>query len=536
MGNLSIRSTMLAAFSLLVLGSVILVVVSWRGAVQLELETQSMQALYKAKSELAEARFKVSQVQQFLTDVAATHDRAATDEARAARDAAHNALEKWAKLHPEKASTARQLKDALDSLFNAGGKMAEAYISEGLEAGNIIMKSSGGFDAQAGQIAELLKLELDEISKKVDAASTAMIAAEQDSFRTTVGFLMSFLVVLGGAFFLLFRKVVPPLLTLNASLQEIQRGHGDLTRQLPKLHNDEVGTIVDAYNAFTNSFRVLVQNLKNFVGELDGATDQILTVTERTKSEMSEQQSETQQVASSISEMSTTVQEVANSASAAAAATQQAQEEANNGRRVVGETMDAIHALADEVKRAAGVIERLEKDSEEIGTVLDVIRGIADQTNLLALNAAIEAARAGEQGRGFAVVADEVRTLASRTQQSTQEIQKMIERLQTAAREAVHVMDAGSGQAETSVSQAAKAGQSLDTIADAVSTIAGMSEQIASAAEEQSAAANEISGNVESINRRAEHNSEGARRAAECTRRLVDLKDQLHTMVSSYRV
>jgi len=536
MGNLSIRSTMLAAFLLLALGSAMLVVVSWRAAAHVEQGTQSMQALYNAKAELADARYNVVQVQQFLTDVAATHDRAAVEEARAARDAAHRALDKWVKLQPEKAAAAKELKTDLDNLFNIGLKMAEVYIGQGVEAGNAMMKSSGGFDAATASLAERLKREVDYVTKSVVSASAELLEAEKSTFRTTLVFLVSFVLVLGAAFYLLFLKVIPPLMRLNASLHEMQRGEGDLTRILPKSHNDEVGAIVDAYNAFTNRFRVLVENLKNFVGELDGATDQILTVTERTKSEMSEQQAETQQVASSISEMSTTVQEVANSASAAAAATQQAQEEANNGRRVVGETMDAIHALAEEVKRAAGVIERLEKDSEEIGTVLDVIRGIADQTNLLALNAAIEAARAGEQGRGFAVVADEVRTLASRTQQSTQEIQKMIERLQSAAREAVQVMDAGSGQAETSVSQAAKAGQSLDTIADAVSTIAGMSEQIASAAEEQSAAANEISGNVESINRRAEHNSEGARRAAECTRRLVDLKNQLYKMVTSYRV
>lgn len=536
MGNFSIRSTMLTAFSLLVLGSIVLIVVSWRGAAHLELETETLENMYKAKLHLAEARYNVVQVQQFLTDVAATHDRGAVSEARAARDAAHAALDDWSKLQLEKAASVRQWKNDLDNLFTVGNKMAEIYISEGMEAGNVLMKSSSGFDALTARLADALKREADDLSKNIQKASSLVAAAEHESFRTTLGFIICFIAVLGGAFYLLFQKVVPPLMRLNASLQEIQRGDGDLTRHLPKLHNDEVGLIVDGYNAFTNRFRVLVENLKNFVGELDGATDQILTVTERTKSEMSEQQSETQQVASSISEMSATVQEVSNSASAAAAATQQAQEEANNGRKVVGDTMDAIHALAEEVKRAAGVIERLEKDSEEIGTVLDVIRGIADQTNLLALNAAIEAARAGEQGRGFAVVADEVRTLASRTQTSTQEIQKMIERLQSAAREAVHVMDAGSGQAETSVSQAARAGQSLDTIANAVSTIAGMSEQIASAAEEQSAAANEISGNIESINRRAEHNSEGARRSAECTHRLVILKDQLHKLVGSYRV
>ncbi len=212
-----------------------------------------------------------------------------------------------------------------------------------------------------------------------------------------------------------------------------------------------------------------------------------------------EQKGEVDQVATAMTEMSATVHEVARNATEAAEAAQRADEETGKGKMVVSQAIEAIDLLANEVNDAAQVIHRLEQDSDEIGAVLDVIRGIAEQTNLLALNAAIEAARAGEQGRGFAVVADEVRTLAQRTQQSTQEIQNMIERLQSGAQDAVKAMEQGRSRAQVGVEQAAEAGVSLETIAQAVGTISDMNTQIATAAEEQSVVAEEINLNIVSI-------------------------------------
>ncbi len=212
-----------------------------------------------------------------------------------------------------------------------------------------------------------------------------------------------------------------------------------------------------------------------------------------------EQKDEVDKVATAMTEMSATVHEVARNATEAAEAAQRADEETTKGKMVVSQAIEAIDLLANEVNDAAQVIHRLEQDSDEIGAVLDVIRGIAEQTNLLALNAAIEAARAGEQGRGFAVVADEVRTLAQRTQQSTQEIQNMIERLQSGAQDAVKAMEQGRSRAQVGVEQAAEAGTSLETIAQAVGTISDMNTQIATAAEEQSVVAEEINLNIVSI-------------------------------------
>ncbi|MGD8593954.1 MAG: methyl-accepting chemotaxis protein, partial [Gammaproteobacteria bacterium] len=231
-----------------------------------------------------------------------------------------------------------------------------------------------------------------------------------------------------------------------------------------------------------------------------------------------------------------TVQEVARNATEAANAASHSDEEAQKGQAVVDRTINAIDALASEVDRAANVIHRLEQDSDQIGTVLDVIKGIAEQTNLLALNAAIEAARAGEQGRGFAVVADEVRTLASRTQQSTAEIQQMIERLQAGAQEAVSVMDDSRSRAADSVSSAQSAGQSLQSITGSVASITDMNTQIAAAADEQSAVAEEVNKNIVNINHAAERAADGAKQTSAASNALAGLAQDLQALVGQFKV
>lgn len=211
------------------------------------------------------------------------------------------------------------------------------------------------------------------------------------------------------------------------------------------------------------------------------------------------------------------------------------QKQTQDGRNVMQHTQKTIEALAQEVENSAQVISRLSEDSTQIGSVLDVIRGIAEQTNLLALNAAIEAARAGEQGRGFAVVADEVRTLASRTQASTLEIQSMIERLQTDASNAVKAMQQGQVQAQQGLSQAAQAENALQTISQSVTRINDMNIQIATAAEEQSSVAEEINRNIVNISQSADATAEGAKQTASAGDELAKLAARLQNLVGQFK-
>lgn len=288
------------------------------------------------------------------------------------------------------------------------------------------------------------------------------------------------------------------------------------------------------YNHFIDALSSVIANSKNTAEHLLKSTEQMQAQSDYARQGVSRQQIETAQIATAINEMTATVQEVARSAIDAASAANQADQEANTGKNIVTQTVNSIQALAANVGEAADVIQKLEGDTTEIGSVIDVIKGIADQTNLLALNAAIEAARAGEQGRGFAVVADEVRTLASRTQESTEEINSMIERLQVSAKNAVRVMETGREQAQHGVEQASMAGQSLQSITESVATINDMNTHIASAAEEQSKVAEEINRNVVNISQVADETSNNVSQVAQQSAELGDLASTMKSGVEHF--
>lgn len=290
------------------------------------------------------------------------------------------------------------------------------------------------------------------------------------------------------------------------------------------------------YNQYINAVASAIQSSKNTAEHLSSATEKMHSQSDQARQGVSRQQLEIDQIATAINQMTATVQEVARSATDAATAASQADQEANSGKNVVSQTVDSIQTLAMNVEQAADVIQQLEVDTSDIGSVLDVIKGIADQTNLLALNAAIEAARAGEQGRGFAVVADEVRTLASRTQESTEEINTMIEKLQSGAKNAVTAMETGREQARTGVEQALLAGQSLDAITQSVATINDMNTQIASAAEEQSKVAEEINRNVVNISQVADETASNVAQVADQSAELGNLALALNSEVERFKI
>jgi methyl-accepting chemotaxis protein len=312
--------------------------------------------------------------------------------------------------------------------------------------------------------------------------------------------------------------------------------NGDISKHCDMESHDLIGDIVKSFNEMAQNLRGMIGEITGSTAQLAAAAEELTAITENTSHGIRQQQAEIDQVATAVNEMVATVQEVARNAEQAAHAAQNADQSAKSGALVATEAMGGIDVLVNEVEKSAAVIHELEAESENIGMVLDVIKGIAEQTNLLALNAAIEAARAGEQGRGFAVVADEVRTLASRTQKSTQEIHTMIERLQSGASNAVKVMEKARAQGKKGVDQVEKAAESLAEIAGAVATINDMNTQIASAAEEQSAVAEEINRNVVNISQAAVQSANGSAQTASSSEDLARLAAQLQSLVGRFKM
>ncbi len=371
-----------------------------------------------------------------------------------------------------------------------------------------------------------------------------MIAMDRSHLTATLNRARNTILMIGGgvlvlALFiasLIAKGISRPLNAAVEAMNEIAEGEGDLTRRLDDSGENEISKLAKAFNQFAEKVRLMVSQVSASTGQLAAAAEEVSVITEETNRGVQQQQSETTQVVTAMNEMAATVQEVARHANEAASAASNADSASAEGKKVVINTMKAIEDLSAEINTAATVISKLETDSENIGSVLDVIKGIAEQTNLLALNAAIEAARAGEQGRGFAVVADEVRTLASKTQKSTQEIQGMIEQLQTGAQSAVKVMAESITRAEASVEKAAHAGSALETITKSVSQIRDMNAQIATAAEEQSAVAEEINRNIVSISDVVDQTAEGSRQTSTASGELARLAVQLQQLVGQFKV
>lgn len=350
--------------------------------------------------------------------------------------------------------------------------------------------------------------------------------------------LLSLVAILSGALiaWLVIRSIKRTFGHVIQSLNDIASGEGDLTRRLDEQGRDEVAQLGGAFNRFVSRIQELIRQIRETGDTLTSSAKQMTEMSVETKYSMNQQESKIDQVATAMNEMTATVQEVARNAAEASSAAQSADSEAGNGNQLVKQAIGSINDLASEVDQSAQNIASLDQNAEQIGSVLDVIRGIAEQTNLLALNAAIEAARAGEQGRGFAVVADEVRTLASRTQDSTQEIQAMIEQLQQGTKTAVQSMDQSREKTGAVVDVAKQAGEALTSITRAVSQIADMNSHIATAAEEQSAVSEDINQNVVSINTLANQAAATAEQAAASSQDLERLAEQLQQAISQFRV
>jgi len=344
------------------------------------------------------------------------------------------------------------------------------------------------------------------------------------------------LVIFGIVGVVLSNTFLRPLQQIKDNLDDIAAGEGDLTRRLPINGDDELGQLAGSFNRFVEKIHGLVRQIVDMTGQLTELVGQVSAQAQRSEEAMERQRHETDQVATAINEMSAAAHEVAQSAQGAAEAAQKTDTEGQAAKQVVDGSIERIHTLVQDIRDSGVSLDTLQKDVSSIVSVLDVIRSIAEQTNLLALNAAIEAARAGEAGRGFAVVADEVRALASRTQQSTQEIQGMIDRLQKGTQDAVTAMRRSSDAGDVTSEQANRAGTSLDAIAQLIATINAMNAQIASAAEEQTAVAEEINRSVHKIAVAVDSVADETQQGAQTARNLAGLGERLGALVRQFRI
>ena len=336
------------------------------------------------------------------------------------------------------------------------------------------------------------------------------------------------------AAWLISRQIILPLRTTLADVERI--ASGDLTATAAITRRDELGVLQRGIQQMGVTLRELIGGIRDGVSQISSAAEELSAVTMQTSAGVNSQKDETDQVATAMHEMSATVHEVARNAEQAAQAATEADVEARDGDRVVAEVVTQIERTASEVIRSSEAMTALQSDSDKIGSVMGVIRAVAEQTNLLALNAAIEAARAGEAGRGFAVVADEVRGLAQRTQKSTEEIEQLVSALHGGTQQVAAIMQGSRSLTDSSVELARRAGTSLASITRTVSNIQAMNQQIATAAEEQSAVAEEISRSVVNVRDVAEQTAAASEETAASSVELARLGTQLQTMVSRFRI
>jgi methyl-accepting chemotaxis protein len=443
----------------------------------------------------------------------------------------------------EKNATAA-IDEAIVGVNSLAGDVSSQYIPQ-LQRANLALKGYRAAVAQYrdAQLVSRQALEtmtnlgqhLLDLSDKLTASQNAKRDADSRQAQSTLGLATLLALIFGVlAAWAITRQITLPLKQTLIAVDRV--ASGDLTHNLNIERRDELGQLQGGIQRMTLSLRELIGGISDSVTQIASAAEELSAVTEQTSAGVNSQKVETDQVATAMHQMTATVQEVARNAEEASEAAVAADQQAREGDRVVNEAIAQIERLASEVGHSTEAMGELKRESDKIGSVLDVIKSVAQQTNLLALNAAIEAARAGEAGRGFAVVADEVRSLAQRTQKSTEEIEGLIAGLQNGTQQVATIMDNSRELTVSSVELTRRAGGSLESITRTVSAIQAMNQQIAAAAEQQSATAEEINRSVLNVRDVSEQTSAASEETAASSVELARLGTHLQGLVGRFRV
>lgn len=478
---------------------------------------------------------EMQKVRDTLSSAVTTGDQDTLQAAKDLVSEAKSGLDRIANISPEFRGDISKISDGFDTYFDTAFDVSQSMVNGTADfsrLGQLSSEMNSSYDAVIAAMTRFRdeqQAAFEKSFENTDSANTSLIST---------GVLMTIVVTL-----LLFATAIPIVRGIKKSIDDVVRSlkdiaqeNGDLTVRIATNSEDEIGDLVHWFNQFMDKLQGVVKDVVEASLPLSNLAQNLRGLTEETQRTIDVQQQSATNAKRAVDTMSGSVDGVAHSAAQAAGDANEATSAASEGRQIVQQTVSSIQQLADNVRETADVIARLESDSNKVGSVLDVIKGIAEQTNLLALNAAIEAARAGEQGRGFAVVADEVRTLASRTQQSTEEIQSTIEQLQNAAHSAVEVMARGTEQAGSSVDTANKAGVSLETITSTIGRINQMNEQIAHNTEDQRTVAVDIVRHVDEIHERTEQTASRSGELGTMCNELADLAQHLESIAKQFRV
>jgi len=481
-----------------------------------------------------DVQLAIVQVQQWLTDISATRSLNGLNDGfeKAEQQARlfYQLIDELKRLDPENRAFYAEITPLFKTYYQQGKTMARAYIDHGPEAGN---RQMSHFDRAADRLSAKIDTLLDKNQRRVNShISIQYRLLDSQQFEHLAVYIILLLIIV-----VMYRIVSRSLQSLPPVIEQLERiSQGSLS--LPLLqhpNNDEIGALCNGLNEMKEKLSSVIAQVSTSTLQVANAASTTQGVADRSQTSLDQQRQRVEQVTAAITEMSAAIHEIATSAEDAAHSARNADEEARSGHQVVSNTVAVVNNLLNDVVSATEAINQLARDTDSIGSILGVIRGIADQTNLLALNAAIEAARAGESGRGFAVVADEVRTLAQRTQESTEEIQAMIEQLQTGSRNAVIAMEQGRSQVDATVTQAQQAGERLESITRVVANISSINAQVASASEQQKAVVDDMSKHIFHINDSSLESAEGAKSVTHSSTEITELTQGLKQLVSRFQ-